>query len=401
MNSLRIAPITCIILFALGCQNVEAQNIYKEDFLEFWEDYNSYYGYFGESGIDWNKAKEIYLPAADTIKNNYEFTCLLEQVVNEFHNGHVSLNTNYTTSNRIIPSGADVYAEKSGNAYFITDVRLNSKAEKCGIKSGMEVEQFNNKPINTQLEQFLPKSTTAYTPAMYGYAINMLFAGTYDKKREFTVKENGALKTYNPDDIEIKNSEDLLEYKILDGNIGYIKINNSLGNNSLIPDFDKALDDLIQTKGIILDLTETPGGGNTTVARAIMGRFIDKELPYQKHVINEKEYGTVRSWIEYVVPRKTTYKKNVVVMVGHWTGSMGEGIAIGFDAMKRAKITGTKMAGLIGAIYTFNLKNTKIGFQIPYEKMYHVNGTPREDYLPPYLTKNSAETFIKALNLIK
>jgi carboxyl-terminal processing protease len=32
---------------------------------------------------------------------------------------------------------------------------------------------------------------------------------------------------------------------------------------------------------------------------------------------------------------------------------MGEGITIGFDAMKRAKIVGTPMAGLLGEIYTF------------------------------------------------
>ena len=88
-------------------------------------------------------------------------------------------------------------------------------------------------------------------------------------------------------------------------------------------------------------------------------------------------------------------------MVGHWTGSMGEGIAIGFDGMKRAKITGTKMAGLLGAIYTFRAKETNIGYQIPAESMYHINGTPREDYIPNYLTSGEKETYQKALQLAK
>jgi len=398
MNFLRLSAISYIFLL---CSNARAQNIYKEDFLEFWEDYNANYAYFEGSGIDWNKAKEIYLPSIDTIKNNYQFTCLLEQVVNKFHNGHISLNTNYTTSNRIIPSGADIFAEKKGSSYYIADIRKGSKAEKSGLKPGMEIILFNGKHIDIQLQRFLPKSAISYTHSMYEYALNMLLAGTYDKRREFSIKENDTSKTFYPDDFEVNTITDLLQYKILDSNIGYIKISNSLGDNNLITAFDKALDSLMQTKGIILDLTETPGGGNTTVARGIMGRFTDKELPYQKHVINEKEFGTVRSWVEYVTPRKTTYKNKVVIMVGHWTGSMGEGMAIGFDAMKRAKITGTKMAGLIGAIHTFSMKNTKIGYQIPIEKMYHVNGNPREDYLPQYLTKNSADTFAKALQLIK
>lgn len=265
----------------------------------------------------------------------------------------------------------------------------------------MELVSFNEQPIDVQLKKFLPRSVDSYTPAMYSYALNMLLAGTYDKKREFAVRENGSVKKYFPDDIQVNKTEALLAYKILDGNIGYIKINNSLGNNNLIAAFDQALDSLANTKGLILDLTETPGGGNTTVARGIMGRFTAKELPYQKHVIDEKAYGTVRSWIEYVVPRKTTYKKKIVAMVGHWTGSMGEGMAIGFDAMKRAKIIGTKMAGLIGAIDTYNLKNTKIGYQIPSEKLYHVNGTPREKFIPEYLTENHYETYTKALILIR
>jgi len=127
MNFLRLNAIACIVLL---CSNVRAQNIYKEDFLEFWEDYNANYAYFEGSGIDWNKAKEIYLPSIDTIKNNHQFTCLLEQVVNEFHNGHISLNTNYTTSNRIIPSGADIFAEKKGSSYYINDVRLVQKLKR-------------------------------------------------------------------------------------------------------------------------------------------------------------------------------------------------------------------------------------------------------------------------------
>jgi len=75
---------------------------------------------------------------------------------------------------------------------------------------------------------------------------------------------------------------------------------------------------------------------------------------------------------------------------------MGEGMAVGFDGMKRAKIIGTEMAGLIGAISNFQLPETKIGFQFPTERLYHINGTPREDFIPEIQTKNSEETLQKA-----
>ena len=147
---------------------------------------------------------------------------------------------------------------------------------------------------------------------------------------------------------------------------------------------------------MIIDLTETPGGGNSTVARAIMGRFTTTMLPYQVHEFDEKEYQTKRHWVEYVTPRKNTYKGQVYILVGRWTGSMGEGMAIGFDGMKRAKIIGTEMAGLIGAISNFQMSETHIGFQFPTERLYHVNGTPREDFIPKIHTKNIEETLQKA-----
>ena len=72
----------------------------------------------------------------------------------------------------------------------------------------------------------------------------------------------------------------------------------------------------------------------------------------------------------------------MVILVNHWTGSVGEGIAIGFDALKRATVIGTKMAGLNGANYSFTMPNSKIGFSFPAEKLFHVNGTARECFIP-------------------
>lgn len=391
-----------VFLLLLFSQTTFAQNKYREDFLKFWNDYNQHYAYFEKQGIDWNKVKDIYLPQADTITHDWYFVQFLEGVVNELHNGHVSLNLNLPISNRIIPSGADVFAEEKGNKFFIADVKPGSNAESTGLKPGMEVVKFNGQPITPQLQKFLPKFTNSHSDAMHSYALNMLLAGRYDTKRVFTVMANGKEKEFHPDNGPVKPVTGLLlQYEVLDGNIGYIKINNSLGNNNLIKEFDTAIEALMQTKSIILDLTDTPGGGNTTVARGIMGRFTDKELPYQKHVIEEKEFGTVRSWVEYVNPRGSTYKGKLIVMAGHWTGSMGEGMVIGFDAMKRSQTVGTKMAGLLGAIYTFKMKNTGYGYQIPYERLYHVNGTPREDFIPAYLTGNSRETKDKALQLAR
>jgi len=264
----------------------------------------------------------------------------------------------------------------------------------------MEIIEFNGKPVGEQLHLFLPKYTVDYNGEMIQFALDMLFAGTHDKPRIITTMEEGKKQFYYPDTFKIEHSKQLIEFNRIDQNTGYIKINNSLVDNDLIAHFDHALDSLFNTKSLMIDLTDTPGGGNSTVARAIMGRFITEKLPYQQHEVDETQYDTKRYWVEYVIPRKSTYKGKVYVLVGHWTGSMGEGIAIGFDGMKRATIIGTKMAGLLGSIEGFELTETKIRYQIPTERLYHINGTPREKYLPEILTKNSEETY-KEMDKIK
>ena len=383
-----------VTLFLIFSNLTFGQTKYQKDFDEFWNDINDNYAYLKEQNIDWKKVKEIYQPKTEKISTNSEFIQLLESVLNELYNGHSSLNTNLNSSNRLIPSGQDIYVEKISNKFIITDLRKDFGAKKSGLKVTMEITKFNGKPIEEKLYKFLPKFTHNHNSKMYQFALDMLFAGTHNTKREISVLENGSEKKYFPDEFKNAQSNSLLESKIINKNTAYIKINNSLGNNQLILDFDKTLDSFLNYKNLIIDLTETPSGGNTTVARAIMGRFIDKTLPYQKHEFDE-QYETKRVWTEFATSRKKQFKGNIYILVGHWTGSMGEGIAIGFDGMKRAKIIGTKMAGLLGAISNFQMTETKIGYQFPTERLYQTNGKPREDFLPKILTKNTEETYKK------
>ena len=89
---------------------------------------------------------------------------------------------------------------------------------------------------------------------------------------------------------------------------------------------------------------------------------------------------------EYVTPRGTftsdTYDKPVAVLVGRWTASMGEGVAIGLDAMGRTTVFGSVMAGLQGATYSHTLEHTGISVRVPGERLFHVDGTRREAFVP-------------------
>ncbi|WP_207435669.1 S41 family peptidase [Sabulibacter ruber] len=387
-----------VLPFTFGQSKTFTRDQYQEDFLFFWKTIGEDYAYFDKKQTDWNKVKDLYLRQLDTVSTNRQFVSLLERAFHEIYDHHASLNTNTNFSPRLVPSGTDLWAEFVNGKPIVLEVRRGLGAEKVGMQAGMEVVSVNDVPVQAALSPFLGKSLKTVDVEAKNYALRTLLAGNHVQPRKITVQENGKLRTFYPDapqmlleDIQYPSK---VEARELNG-IGYIKINNCLFDNSLIPAFDSVLNTLTNTKALVLDLRETPSGGNTTVARAILGRFITKDEYYQKHELTaeERQYGVKRSWVEIASPRGNVYRKPLAVLVGHWTGSVGEGITIAFDGMKRGTIIGSRLAGLSGAIYSYQLPNTRLGFSFPVEKLFHVNGSPRENYSPAMLvdlTKESA-----------
>ncbi len=373
-----------------GAQAPLTREQYEADFDYLWQNINDNYAYFDRKGTDWNRVREIYRPRVRGINTRAEFVTLLEEVLEELYDFHTHLNTNTQSSPRLVPSGADIWAEWVNERAIIKEVRTGSAAEKAGLRKGMEITAINGVSAAEAVRGRLGKSLRSTDVAARNWALQALLAGRRNQRRSLEVIATGReRKLISIDDqpaAQATGPRPLLEYRLLEGDIGYIRINNSLGDTGLIKEFDVALAALRKTRGLILDMRDTPSGGNTTVGRGIMGRFVDRDMPYQKHSIpsEEKRYGTRRSWIEMVSPRGDfIYRAPVVVLVNYWTGSMGEGVTIGMDAMRRATVVGTQMARLIGATSGIRLPNTGVGVTFPTEKLFHVNGTPREDFVPP------------------
>lgn len=366
---------------------------YLSDFYQFWEDVKNNYAYFDKKHTDWDKVKTYYKEAAEAASSRDELISVLEHASEELYDNHFNLNVNLKTSTRLVPSGLDLWAEYKNGKAIITEIRPGFSVYKAGIKPGMIITGINNTGIDEAINKRIGKCISLKDDEVKSFVLRQLLAGDYVSGRILTLVSEGKQFIVKPDfpdgNLTDKHQySSLLESNIFEKDIGYIKFNNSLGNNDLISQFDSVLLQFKTTKALILDLRETPGGGNSTVARGIMSRFINRELPYQKHLIpaEEKEYGVRRSWLELVTPRGPfTYNNLVILLVNHWTGSMGEGIAIGFSGINRATIVGTKMAGLNGAVDGFSTKTNKIPYSFPTEQVYHINGTPREDYTPDIL----------------
>lgn len=286
----------------------------------------------------------------------------------------------------LVPSYSDLWIEKKGTNYAITAVRPDTPAAKAEIAVGDRLTAVGGVAIDTAVEQFWSDLGLPVNPERASFAARVLAAGRRSVPRVLSV----ARASGQPNAIELPNLyyRDRLDRPVLSATEQagalWIRLNDSLGNDRTIAAFDAAMARSRSGQRVVIDLTDTASGGNTSVARAMLGWFVDKATQYQVHnlPVEERQTGIPRQWIEQVLPRPGKFHRgSVTVRVGRWTGSMGEGLAIAFDAIG-ARVEGDPMAGLLGAVYDYPLEKSGLVIKFPTERLFHVNGTPRESFIP-------------------
>jgi carboxyl-terminal processing protease len=365
---------------------------FTQDFDYLWTQLRDNYAYFDKKQTDWNRVREIYRPKISGVRDKREFVTFLERVLEELYDPHTHLKINTMRSTRLMPTGLDVWAEwKSGKA-VVTQLRQGFSAEQAGLKPGMEITSINGVPVERAINERLGVSLKKVNDAERSWALRALLAGTRDTKRVVEARDGKGVRALFQLDLAAHQTVDnfrverKVEWRLLPDGLGYIKVND-LGSDDTVKEFDAALEQLKTSRGLILDLRATQSGGNTSVAEPIMGRFIERRMPYQKGAPMRGE-----PWTREVSPvGGWTYRAPLVVLVNRWTASMGEGMAIGLDAMRRGVVVGTQMAGLNGAVFDLELPNTKIRLNYAAEKLFHMNGSPREDFVPPVLVNPAKE----------
>ena len=384
------AILLCIGVTAPLLPSAQTPDALRHDFHTAWLAVGERYAYFDAKATSWADVPRLYADDLQRISTRDDLVALLERVLDELYDPHAQLNVNLANSPRLVPSGTDLWAQWKRGEPTITDVRADSDAQRAGIRPGDIVVSLDGTPIADAVDSRLGRSYPHSVPAARDWALRAVLAGRHGVARLVQLRRADRIRTVElsaADQFGVRTAAPVSHSRVAP-RIGYVRLNDSLGDDATIQAFDRALNDLGDTRALILDLRNTPSGGNSVVARGILGRFVSRDLPYQRHVLpsEERDTGIRRSWLELVSPRgPAAYRGPVVVLVGHWTGSMGEGLAIGFDATGAGKVVGTAMAGLLGATEHVVLAHTGIGLNLPTERLYHVNATPREAFRPAVL----------------
>ena len=324
---------------------------------------------------------------AEAVNDRRSLLLYAERALLSLADHHAITGASFRDSRAVVPSYSDLWIERVGGAYRMTAVRDGSPAAAAGIRPGDELAAVDGVAAAEAVAAFWADLGLPVTDERAGFAARILAAGRRDRPRRLAIRAAGAAVR----DLELPSlyatapQERPPVSAREDGGALIVRINDSLGDRATIPAFDAAMAQARPGQPVTIDLRDTPGGGNTVVARAILGWFVERPTFYQMHRLpsEERETGIARQWVEQVLPRAgRRHRGPVRVLVGRWTGSMGEGLALGFDAIG-AEVRGGPMAGLLGAIYDHRLAESSLVLKIPTERLYHVDGRPREAFVPP------------------
>ena len=377
---------------------------YRADVDDAWRAIRDRYVYLRDKPVDWSRVRARVARTADTVHSRRALVGVLEDLLDPLYDAHATLGTNTAHSPRLVPTGIDLWAEwRTGGApartaeAVVTAVRPGYSADQAGVRPGWRVLAINGVPVDAAADARLnPGVPRPAPPAARAWALLSALAGRHDTPRVLRVRDAAGRVREVPLDhrgqhvVDAPTDEPPVEFSWLadsaDGTrraYGYIRL-NGLSDVRGVAAFDSALTALRDTHGLVLDLRNIPSGGNTDVAEPILGRLITTVQGYQRVVPRGGP-----TYVRVVRPRGPwTYTAPVVALVGRWTGSMGEGMAIALDGMQvhgrpRATVVGTRMAGLAGSVDDTTLPCSGIRLTFATARLLHVGGTPRERWLPP------------------
>jgi carboxyl-terminal processing protease len=308
-----------------------------------------------------------------------------ERVLLTLADHHAITGASFADSWAVVPSFADLWIERGGGGYRIAAVREGSPAASAGIAAGSRLLAVDDVPVEAAVAAFWADLGIPVTEERAAFAARVLAAGRRDRPRRLTLEARGNVpRRYELPSLSQAARPERPPVSVAEnGGALVIRVNDALGDRATIAAFDAAMAGA-RGRRLVIDLRDTPSGGKTVVARAMLGWFVSRPTAYQVHSLpsEQRETGIARQWIEQVLPRAgRRHRGPVRVLVGRWTGSMGEGLAIAFDAIG-ADVRGDPMAGLLGAIVDYPLGNSGLVLKLPTERLYAVDGTPREAFVP-------------------
>lgn len=339
-----------IIIICVNLTAAQNQSSYEAVFLETWQKINDLFYDPAFGGLDWKAVRERYRPQVLRATNDQEFQQIMSKMLGELRVSHLWFN--FPRQETL--AGIGVRTRTIEGKEVVMSVGMASDAQRQGLRVGDIILS----PVDGQLGSF----ATVKVQDCDGHI------------RSVRVRREKIGQNEKPS----------IHWGWADagrgGSVGYIRALRF--DDDAAPEIDQAMEDLADTKGLIIDVRDNSGGnvsflrlssyftgGQHLVAALLMRSYMEKlgHLPLASHIISlnksvgaytdDKVFEAMRSNGGAVALYsedlgKKRYKGKIVVLIGPDTASAAEGFAWHMKTKSDAKFIGKTTAGeLLGAEY--------------------------------------------------
>lgn len=136
------------------------------------------------------------------------------------------------------------------------------------------------------------------------------------------------------------NGAGVREVRVLEGNVGYLRLSTFYPLDLARPKFAAAFTLLADTDGLVLDLRQN-GGGDDASADLLVRTLLDAKIG----AVQQLDQRGRRTPVPLPPASLPVYLKPLVVLIDRRTGSAAEFVAYSLQALGRARIVGTRSGG--------------------------------------------------------
>ena len=307
---------------------------------------------------NWNTVLKEYIPKFIDANNELEYELAVLQIIADIQDTHANI---WGGGNKIEKWKGEFYAPIHvrffENELVVTDYYNPELKEKGGLQMGDVITKINGKSVNDIIKEKSPYYPASNYPTQLRNisgdilrSVSNSIQITYKRDSKEQTKE---LQLYDKKDLNIyhwypplKNDK---SYKLLDGNIGYITLQNIKKED--IAEIRKRFKN---TKGIIVDIRNYP----STFVPFLLGSFFTSNfspfVTFTNGNINNPGEFTFGKILK--IPSKhKTYKGKVIVMVNELTQSSAEYTTMGLKAGDNTTVIGSTTAGADGNVSGISL----------------------------------------------
>ncbi|HYK76799.1 MAG TPA: S41 family peptidase [Daejeonella sp.] len=248
---------------------------------KFWQEANYNFAYFDNvPQLNFDSLYQAYIPQVLATKTNYDYYRLLQKFCASLKDGHTYIILPKDLREKMFTPALEI--NRINNHVFITNT---GQSYSHSIPLGSEIIQVNGMDVlnylNTEIYPYFSASTPHIRLNLGAQSMLKGLQGT-----SLTLKIQKPDQTFALVKIRREQKNEawvkpvsgnlpLVDFKLLEGNIGLLTINTFV-NSQVLDAFKQKLPEIHQSKALIIDLRRN-NGGNGSVAMEILKHFTNQE----------------------------------------------------------------------------------------------------------------------------